>query len=66
VEAAKRSRTLEDHDGCGAHGLAGGLCGEVAHQRVDEPADFAVKPFVTAEEQAQGLGQGEDERRRCN
>ena len=61
MEAAKGSRTLEDHDGCGAHGLARGLCGEVAHQRVDEAADLAVKPLVVAEEDAQDLGNGEDE-----
>jgi hypothetical protein len=57
MEAAKRSRTLEDHDVCGAHGLSGGLCCEVAHQRVDEAADLAVKPLVVAEEDAEDLGQ---------
>jgi hypothetical protein len=69
MEAAKRSRTLEDHDGCGAQGLAGGLCCEVAHQVVDEAADISVKPLAVSEEDAEDLGQvgavarprGEDE-----
>jgi hypothetical protein len=61
MEAAKRSRTLEDHDGRGADGLAGGLFCEVAHQRVNEAADFSVKPLVLTKEDAQDLGNGEDE-----
>jgi hypothetical protein len=61
MEPAKRSRTLEDHD-CGYAGrLAGGLCCEVAHQVVDEAADLSVKPLVVSEEDAEDLGQGEDE-----
>jgi hypothetical protein len=61
MEAAKRSRTLEDQDGCGVHGLASGLCGEVAHQRVDEAADLSVKLLVVAKECTEHLGNGEDE-----
>ena len=61
IQPAKRSRALEDHDCGGADGLAGGLRCEVAHQPVDEAADLSVKPLVVAEEDAEDLGQGEDE-----
>jgi len=58
VPPSKLARGLEDEHGAGADALAGGRCGEVPHQPVDEAADLAVKPLVVAEEDPQYLWQG--------
>ena len=61
VPPTEGSRRLEYEDTGAAQRAAGGLGNEVAYQGVDEATDLAVQPLVVAEEDAQDLGQGEDE-----
>ena len=56
-----KARSLEDHDGGGPGGRASGLRTGVAHEPEEDATDLTVEPLVVAEEDAERLGQGEDE-----
>jgi hypothetical protein len=55
------SRALEYDDGVAEDGFSGCCCCEILYQPIDEAADHPMNPAVVAEEDAEHLGNGEDE-----
>jgi hypothetical protein len=61
VPSGEFLRTLEYDDRAAEDCFSGCCYCKIPHQPIDEAADLAVKPAIVAEEDAEHLGNGEDE-----